>query len=311
MFDLLGRFGVEASALAGHSYGELVALHAAGALPEESLWAASRVRGEAMADKGTDRGTMAAVSGALSDIEAVLDTLDDGVVLANRNHPRQGVISGSEAGIERAMAALEAAGLTPQRIPVSAAFHSELVADAVAPMREVLDTVEVAAPERTVYSNVTAAPYDASADAVRTGLLDQITSTVRFVDIVEAMYADGIRTFVECGPKRVLSGLVRKTLKAHDDVTAVAVNPDGDRKDGDVQLKELLAVLATRGVALDLAPFLAETLPQAPREAGSKATVPLFPSGQGGHPEAWGDGLAFFEPQRGNCTFTMRVFATD
>ena len=45
--------------------------------------------------------------------------------------------------------------------------------------------------------------------------------------------------------------------------------------------------------------------------AGSKATVPLFPSGQGGHPEAWGDGLAFFEPQRGNCTFTMRVFATD
>ena len=273
LFDLLTSFGVTAEAMAGHSYGELVALHASGALPEASLWEASRVRGDAMADKGEDRGIMAAVSGDLADIERVLATLNDGVVLANRNHPRQGVISGSQDGITTAMAALEAADLTPQRIPVSAAFHSSLVADAAEPLNTALSALDINAPTTTVYSNVTALPYGASADAVRQGLVDQVTSTVRFVDTVEHMAAQGIRTFVECGPKRVLMGLVRKTLKGMDGVTVAAINPDGDRKDGDVQLKHLLAVLATRGVALDLSPLLAETLPVAPRVAGSKATV--------------------------------------
>src|SRR5690606_5487199 len=122
----LSGSGVDGEAFAGHSYGELVALHAAGVLDEGALWEASRVRGEAMADRGDDRGTMAAVSGPLDAIQAVLDGLGDGVVLANRNHPTQGVISGTAEGVKAAMAALTEAGLAAKALRVSAAFHSSL-----------------------------------------------------------------------------------------------------------------------------------------------------------------------------------------
>ncbi|MBW2255322.1 MAG: acyltransferase domain-containing protein, partial [Deltaproteobacteria bacterium] len=239
LYDLLSRFSVRPEAVAGHSYGELVALHAAGVLDEEGLWTASRVRGEAMADRGSERGTMAAVSGPLDALRAVLDGLSDDVVLANRNHPQQGVISGSAEGVERALEALAKAGLSGTRLRVSAAFHSALVADARAPFEDALQQIPFHAPRIPVYSTVTAAPYPAEKEAARRLLAEQIITPVDWVGVVEALYDRGVRTFLECGPHGVLSGLVSRTLA---DRGAVVVSLDRHRGqiDGDVQLKEAL-----------------------------------------------------------------------
>ncbi|MCO4744206.1 MAG: acyltransferase domain-containing protein [Proteobacteria bacterium] len=264
-FDALTGFGVTAEAFAGHSYGELVALCAAGAFDEDTLWKLSRVRGEAMAGDA-DRGTMAAVKGELGAIQAVLDGLSDGVVLANRNHPTQGVISGSRAAVDAALVALEAAGLSGRPINVAAAFHSPLVADAAKPLAAALADCTLTTPATPVYANSTAAPYD----DVAKRLVEQITSPVRFVDTLQALWSEGIRTFVECGPKGVLSGLVAKTLP---DATVLSVDGATDSLDGDTQLKQALAALATRGVAIDVSPLLAQRLPDAPREATSRAAV--------------------------------------
>ncbi|TNE90021.1 MAG: acyltransferase domain-containing protein [Deltaproteobacteria bacterium] len=265
LWNTLSAYGVTAEAFAGHSYGELVALAAAGAYDEDTLWTLSRVRGEAMAGDA-DRGTMAAVKGDLDAIEQVLAGLSDGVVLANRNHPTQGVISGSREGIERALKALEAAGLSGRPISVSAAFHSPLVADAAEPLAAALAEAELALPATDVYANSTGAVYD----DVAKRLVEQITSPVRFVDTLQALWDRGIRTFVECGPKGVLSGLVNKTLP---EATMLATDAATDSVDGDTQLKNLLASLAVAGVAIDVAPLLAQRLPEAPRMPTSPATV--------------------------------------
>ena len=273
MWRVLSSFGIKPDAFAGHSYGELVALHAAGVLTEDGLFTASRIRGEAMADKGSDRGTMAAVSASLADIEAVLEPLNDGVVLANRNHPRQGVISGSKTGIDTALQAMSKAGLTGRKIPVSAAFHSPLVADARKPFEAALKKVAFKAPDTPVYANATAKTYGRGKASQRKLLASQITSPVDFVGIIGAMTDSGIRTFVECGPKGVLTGLAKKCTRGVEGVSTLSMDGKAGRTDGDTQLKTLLAALASRGIALDVTPLLLAPLPPARLEAGSKATT--------------------------------------
>jgi acyl transferase domain-containing protein len=273
-FDLLTSFGVRPDAVAGHSYGELVALHAAGALDGNGLREASRIRGEAMISReGTDRGTMAAVSGPLADIERVL-TAHREVVLANRNHPEQGVISGPREAIDRAVTDLERKGLSAKKIQVSAAFHSPLVADAARPYATALERIPFKRPNVAVYANTTARPYPSRVVDMRRTLVDQITSPVDWVGTVRRMADDGVRVFVEVGPKAVLSNLVRTTLAGRD-VTIVSLDRHRHRVDGDTQLKNALAQLITAGVPVDLAPLLAQPLPPPPPRGKSKATLPL------------------------------------
>lgn len=270
LWNTLRGFGVSATAFAGHSYGELVALHAAGAYDEATLWTLSRVRGEAMrATPGQDRGTMAAARGDRQAVQAIISDID-GVGIANLNHPAQTVIAGTRKGIASAIGALDEAGISAMEIQVSAAFHSPLVADARQPLAAALTDADIQAPHTTVFSNVTAAPY--TADTVRDGLADQIVSTVDWVGVVRGLLDSGVRTFVECGPKKVLSGLIKRCAKGADDVEIIAVD-GGAKLDGDAALKSALADLACRGIAIDVAPLLAERLPPGPRTAGSLATV--------------------------------------
>ena len=275
LYDVLTDYGVTADAFAGHSYGELVALCAAGVLSEDDLWTASRVRGESMAVNGADRGTMAAVSAPLEEIQLVLNTLSDSVVLANRNHPRQGVISGSREGIATAVAAMQEAGFSAREIPVSAAFHSSLVADAKLPFSKTLETLEFGEAHTPVYANTTAQPYPAEADGCRELLANQIVSPVDFVGITESLVSAGIQVFLECGPKGVLSGLLKRCLKTAPGTHILSVDAKSTKVDGDIQLKQLLAKLAVLGVPLSAAPLLREEQPPNTRREGSKATVML------------------------------------
>ncbi len=273
LFDLLSRFGLEPDVVAGHSYGELSALYAGGVLDADGLFAASRLRGEAMSAGTGDRGTMAAVSGPLAEIETVLKKSGTDVVLANRNHPEQGVISGSRTGIDQAITALEAAGLTAKRISVGAAFHSPLVADAVEPFGKALRDVTFRKARRTVLSCNTGRSIAKRPADVRRKLAEQIAKPVDWVAVVDGLVEQGVTTVVEVGPKGVLSQLVRKC--AGDRLRVVSLDRHRHRVDGDIQLKDALAQLLAAGVDVDLTPLLDQNLPPLPPKGRSKATVGL------------------------------------
>ncbi|GGN31188.1 type I polyketide synthase [Streptomyces fuscichromogenes] len=219
--------GVRPDMAAGHSYGELVALSAAGALTPETLLELSAERAAAiLAVAGDEPGTMAAVSAGADDVERALRTAGapPSVVVANHNSPRQTVISGPTAEVTETVRLLRDAGLGAKRIQVACAFHSPVVAGAGDRFADVLADTAVRPPEFPVWSNRTAAPYRPDADAVRAGLAAQIGSPVAFAAQIEAMYEAGARVFVEAGPGTVLTRLVGQILgdRPH---TTVACEP--------------------------------------------------------------------------------------
>ncbi|MEW1824474.1 SDR family NAD(P)-dependent oxidoreductase [Streptomyces sp. NPDC088196] len=213
---LLTEAGVRPDMAAGHSYGELVALCAAGAITPEALLELSTERAAAIleATGADDPGTMAAVAAGAEDVEQALKTANapDSVVVANHNSPRQTVISGPTEAVATAVRLLRDAGLGAKRIPVACAFHSPLVAAAGERFAEALAQRPVLTPEFPVWSNRTGAPYGEDADAVRAELAAQIGSPVGFVAEIEAMYEAGARVFVEAGPGSVLTRLVDQIL---------------------------------------------------------------------------------------------------
>ncbi len=138
---VLSEFGVKADAFAGHSYGELTALCAAGRIDAEELYRLSVLRGRLMGEGDGGRGGMLAVQAPLADIEAVLREEGLGLVLANKNAPSQGVLSGPKEEIARASEIFSKRGMRAVALPVSAAFHSALVAGAQAPKLVTCDMV--------------------------------------------------------------------------------------------------------------------------------------------------------------------------
>ncbi|MEV7983566.1 acyltransferase domain-containing protein, partial [Streptomyces sp. NPDC086519] len=227
---LLTSVGVRPDMAGGHSYGELVALCAAGAFEAEALLELSAERAAAiLAAAGDDPGTMAAVSAAAEDVERALRAsgVASAVVVANRNSSQQTVISGPTEEVTEAVRRLREAGLGAKRIPVACAFHSPVVAGAGERFAEVLADTAVRPPEFPVWSNRTAAPYRPDAGAVRAGLAAQIGSPVAFTAQIEAMYEAGARVFVEAGPGTVLTRLVGQILgdRPH---TTVACEPRAD-----------------------------------------------------------------------------------
>jgi acyl transferase domain-containing protein/NAD(P)H-dependent flavin oxidoreductase YrpB (nitropropane dioxygenase family)/NAD(P)-dependent dehydrogenase (short-subunit alcohol dehydrogenase family)/acyl carrier protein len=249
MFRLLTRLGVRAHLFAGHSYGDYVALCAAGALSADDLIRLSHERGRILLET-THRmpGAMAAIDADASTVADVLAGLD-GVMAANLNSPKQTVLSGTEDSIRTALERFQRHGIRGQRIPVACAFHSPLVAAAEEPFARALGCYRFKSPQTPVYANTTAAPYPAEPAALVDLLRRHLASPVRFREEIEAMYAAGARVFVEVGPQGVLTALVGQTLagKPH-----LAVASDLKGRPGLVQLQQLLAQLLVYGVPVQL-----------------------------------------------------------
>jgi [acyl-carrier-protein] S-malonyltransferase len=197
---------------AGHSLGEY---HAVGALPLEDAVKLVRRRGELMAETGIARpGAMAAILGELQrPIEDICREASAAgeVVPANYNAAEQVVVSGEVAGVEMAMELAKAAGAKRAvRLPVSGAFHSPLMAPAAAGLDAALSGARWSDPSYPVYSNVTAKKVG-DAGTAKQLLLQQLTSPVRWVQVIRAMAADHPgATFVEMGPGNVLTGLLKR-----------------------------------------------------------------------------------------------------
>jgi [acyl-carrier-protein] S-malonyltransferase len=203
-------------AAAGHSLGEFTAYHAAGTLALADALKLVRRRGELMYDSGVRRpGAMAALLGDLKEpIESICAKATDEAGLvspANYNSPGQVVISGEEAGVERAMAlAKEAGAKRAIRLNVSGAFHSALMESALDGLSQVVTTTTFSNPRFPVYANVNAEAV-ALSDRARQLLLQQLTRPVRWTEEVTAMAAHFPNAlYVEMGPGSVLTGLVKK-----------------------------------------------------------------------------------------------------
>ena len=220
----LAAGGAMPSFVAGHSLGEYTALVAAGALAFRDAVPLVRFRAEAMQDAvAPGVGAMAAIMGAddAAVIEACREAAQGEVVEpVNFNAPGQLVIAGNKAAVERAIAAAKARGAKRGLLlPVSAPFHSSLLAPAAEKLAARLAQVAVVTPSIPVLHNVDVEVHP-EPDAIRAALARQAASPVRWTQTIEALAARGVTQVVECGPGKVLTGLTRRI---HEGLAAYAL----------------------------------------------------------------------------------------
>ncbi|MGQ0798955.1 MAG: SDR family oxidoreductase [Pseudomarimonas sp.] len=271
MLALLNQCGIEAHMFAGHSFGEVVALHAAGVLSESAMLRVARRRGELMAQAAATPGAMTALTLPLAEVQALLSCAGSTVVIANHNAPKQVVVSGTLQAISEFESQLATQGIAFRRLPVASGFHSDVVAGACAPFAEFLAEIEFAPARAQVFANATATVHGHHAQAIRDAVAAQVAQPVRFVEMIEAMYAAGARTFLEVGPGNVLSGLVSAILGERP---FTAISMDRKHKPGVESLLLALGRLAANGIELDVSQLFAGL-----REATCAATHgrPLTP----------------------------------
>ena len=201
--------------VAGHSLGEFSALVAANALTFEDGLVLVSKRAQAMQKAcEAEPSTMAAIIGLDDEtVEGICAGIYEVVVPANYNSPGQLVISGSEKGIDIACEKLKEAG-AKRALPlkVGGAFHSPLMEPARVELAEAINQTAFNTPLCPVYQNVDANPHTEPSE-IKKNLIAQLTSPVRWTQIMERMIADGATTFVEVGPGNVLQGLVKKVSK--------------------------------------------------------------------------------------------------
>jgi [acyl-carrier-protein] S-malonyltransferase len=212
--ELAGEQGLRPDVVAGHSLGEYTAAVASGALPVEHGIKLVSTRGRLMADIQSDRpGAMAAVIGLSRDAVEKLcaEAASSGEVApANVNTPEQIVVSGEEHAVERVVELAPSAGAKRAvRLQVGAAFHSTMMKPVQQRLAEEMESIPWTEPSVPMASNASG-QLVSTAEQVRNALIEQIASPVLWVDCVRTMLAAGCETFVELGPGRVLSGLVRQ-----------------------------------------------------------------------------------------------------
>lgn len=216
----MARTGLAPVAVAGHSLGEYAALVASGVLTMGQAAPLVRLRAQAMQEAvPVGQGSMAAVLGLSSEkvlaccaaVQATFGAQSPEVVeVANFNDPGQTVISGSKLAVERACEALKAEGARRALLlPVSAPFHCSLMRPAAEKLRAALDDLELQAPSIALINNIDVA-VEVDADRIRDALFRQAFGPVRWVGCIEAIKARGVQLVVECGPGKVLAGMVAR-----------------------------------------------------------------------------------------------------
>jgi malonyl CoA-acyl carrier protein transacylase len=207
-WEQLGR--PDAEFMAGHSLGEFGALVAAGSLSEQDGLELVTLRGRLMHEAGEQAGGggMLALLGRGAADHAGELAQAHGLAVANDNSPQQVVLSGARDALPGAAETAQELGLRAIVLPVTGAFHSPMMEAAVPEFTAALERVEIRPPKVTVISAVTAAPFD----DVRRRLAEALTHPVRWREVVVALRTLGAEEFVEVGPGRVLSGLVKRTL---------------------------------------------------------------------------------------------------
>ncbi len=249
-YNVFKNAGFVSDMVAGHSFGELTALCASGAISESDYMTLAIARGNAMASKNAsgDAGTMLAVKAAASEIEPLIAAIA-GVSIANINSSSQIVLGGTTEGITKAKTVLDAKKFRSILLPVAAAFHTDCVGHAQKPFEKSINAIKFSSPAIPVYSNSTGNAYPKEANKIKEILGQHILNSVDFKSEIENMYAAGARVFVEFGPKSILTNLVKDILKDKEHFV-IATNAKAT-KNSDLQIREAAIQLQVLGCKID------------------------------------------------------------
>jgi acyl transferase domain-containing protein/3-hydroxymyristoyl/3-hydroxydecanoyl-(acyl carrier protein) dehydratase/NAD(P)-dependent dehydrogenase (short-subunit alcohol dehydrogenase family)/acyl carrier protein len=254
MTQILSRFKVTPAMACGHSFGELSALYAAGWIDKECFFQLAAARGKYMAAAGKkegDSGSMLAIQAPIKEIEELIKAENLDLVLANKNSHAQGVLSGHTHEIDKAKTLCKQKKMRAIKLPVAAAFHSRLVEEAATPFKTFVASKQIAPTDIDVLSNTTGSPYPCEPDQIKQTLGNQLMHPVNFIDNIEQMHKAGVSTFIEIGPKAVLTGLVKSILNDKK-ITALSLDASAGKKSGLQDLAQVLCAIAANGFFVDL-----------------------------------------------------------
>lgn len=287
MLKILSRFKVVPQMTCGHSYGELCALYAAGWIDDKTCLELSAARGNFMAKAGQsagDLGSMLAIQAPIEKIQALIEEEKLDLVLANKNSPVQGVLSGETRHILKAEKICKIRNMRAVKLPVAAAFHSRLVSDASAPFNKLTRKATITPTQINVLSNTTGSPYPEDPAQAQDLLGRQLMHPVDFIGDIRQMHEQGVDTFVEIGPKSVLCGLIQSILKDQD-VQTIALDKSAGKNSGIQDLGIGLCTLAALGHPVDLSAWEEDAAPPESKKlvimlngANSKPRLPEMPA---------------------------------
>jgi acyl transferase domain-containing protein/NAD(P)H-dependent flavin oxidoreductase YrpB (nitropropane dioxygenase family) len=246
--DVFNRLEVCPDFLAGHSFGELTALHAAGVFNRQQFFHLAAFRGSAMSRSGNGRGAMAAVLAPHDTVTRYLENLNTGLTIANYNGPEQTVISGEAQAIAKAIDSFAASGIKCINLPVSAAFHSDMMTEANEQLNDFIADIPFNNASTKVFSNSSGKAFSSNGEEIRQSLREHLIRPVHFMSQIQEMYAAGANIFVELGPGNALTKLIGKILEPHPHI-AIGVESHGEGVNGFLQL---LGRLWVEGVRISL-----------------------------------------------------------
>ncbi len=225
-WGVLRELGFAPDVVASHSFGEFPALTAVGAWTLEDGARATRARAEAVEAHGPRHGAMLSMIADRAAVLAALEPFAGQVWVCAENAPQQFVVGGTARVIDALEVIIESRRLKSKRLAVPSPFHTPLLAAAAEQLGLAIGSLPIGAPGMPLYSSTTVEPLDGAA-AIRGSLIRQMTETVRWIGVVEKLYAAGVRTFVEVGPSGVLVGLARRILEDRTDVTFLQFDQRG------------------------------------------------------------------------------------
>jgi acyl transferase domain-containing protein/NAD(P)H-dependent flavin oxidoreductase YrpB (nitropropane dioxygenase family)/NAD(P)-dependent dehydrogenase (short-subunit alcohol dehydrogenase family) len=211
--DIFKAMQIIPNSVAGHSFGELTALHASGIIDRNTFFELAETRGRLMANVTSEDGTMAVVFQTPETVKALLQ---DQAVIANYNAPKQTIISGKRTAIQDMLKQFAQNGIKAIPLEVSGPFHSPLYNAVQIPFNETIQNINTNPPTYPVFSNTSAMPYPDDDNAIKDVLKKHLLSPVHFSQQILNMYEKGTRIFIEVGPKNIMKGLIGQILEGKE-----------------------------------------------------------------------------------------------
>ncbi|MFM8734154.1 MAG: beta-ketoacyl synthase N-terminal-like domain-containing protein [Pirellulales bacterium] len=241
-WDVLRGMGFAPDVVASHSFGEFPALAATAAWTIEDGARATRARADAVEQHGPRDGAMLSVIADRATVHAAISSFAGHVWVCAENAPEQFVVGGTARVVDAVEVLIETQGVKSKRLAVPSPFHTPLLARSAEHLAAAIDAIPITVPATPIFSS-TAVSQMADPSAVRASLIRQMTETVRWISVVEKLYAAGVRTFVEVGPSGVLTGLSRRILEGREGCTFLQFD-HRSRAAGDhlARLREQLAM---------------------------------------------------------------------